>query len=95
MKLYVLLLGNTQEPKLSKDAAIVQALTERLAWTGFTGEVFSVLSRQCPEWTRERWERASQELEQLSLEQEPQAVRCRAGEVVVSLLAASKRICGP
>jgi hypothetical protein len=47
---------------LSKDAFFVADISARLRQRGFTGGVFAVVSQQLPEWTRERWERAVQEL---------------------------------
>jgi len=50
------------KPVLSKDAATVQAVMKKLTLAGFTGDVFTALNRKCPDWTRERWDRATQEL---------------------------------
>ena len=48
---------------LSKDALFVADVQRRLSRTGFSGDVFSLVSRELPDWTRERWEKAVQELE--------------------------------
>jgi hypothetical protein len=47
---------------LSKDALFVADVSAKLRQRGFLGDVFSVVSRELPEWTKERWERAEGEL---------------------------------
>ncbi len=47
---------------LLQDAVTVQAVMKKLTLAGFTGDVFTALNRKCPDWTRERWDRATQEL---------------------------------
>jgi hypothetical protein len=47
---------------LSKDACFAADISARLRQRGFTGDVFAIVSQELPEWTRERWERAAQEL---------------------------------
>jgi hypothetical protein len=47
---------------LSKDALFVADVSTRLRRQGFTGDGFAAVSRELPDWTRERWERASGEL---------------------------------
>jgi hypothetical protein len=47
---------------LSKDALLVADVTSRLQRHGFWGDVFLAVSEHRPDWTRERWEKASQEL---------------------------------
>jgi hypothetical protein len=47
---------------LSKDALFVADVSAKLQQRGFLGEVFSVVSRELPEWTRARWENAEEEL---------------------------------
>jgi len=49
-------------PELSRDAAIVRYLQTELARAGFAGEVFGLVSRDDPSWTRERWDQAVFEL---------------------------------
>jgi hypothetical protein len=49
---------------LSDDALIVRAVRAAIYRAGYRGDVFPFLKRQKPEWTRERWDRASAELEQ-------------------------------
>jgi hypothetical protein len=49
---------------LSQDAAIVRYVHTQLARAGWHGDVFGLLSRDDPTWTRERWEHASAELSQ-------------------------------
>jgi hypothetical protein len=46
----------------SKDALFVADVQRRLAQAGFLGDVFALVSRELPEWTRKRWERATREL---------------------------------
>jgi hypothetical protein len=48
---------------LSKDALFVADVTAKLRRKGFLGDVFLAVSPHLPDWTRERWERAAQELE--------------------------------
>jgi hypothetical protein len=47
---------------LSKDACFAADISARLRQRGFTGDVFTVVSQELPEWTRERWEKAAQQL---------------------------------
>jgi hypothetical protein len=49
---------------LSDDARFAAVLQARLRQQGFDGEIFPLLHRERPEWTRERWERALSELEE-------------------------------
>ena len=49
-------------PSLSKDALFVSDISAKLRQRGFLGNVFSVVSRELPEWTQERWENAQEEL---------------------------------
>ena len=49
---------------LSEDARLVQAILAAVARTRYRGDVFPVLKRERPEWTRERWDQALGELEQ-------------------------------
>ena len=70
-------------PTLSKDTQIVQVITEKLTRAGFTGDIFSELTRQCPDWTRERWDRATIELERFRLMQRQRALGPRAADVDV------------
>jgi len=48
---------------LSKDALFAADVSARLRRHGFSGDVFAVVSRELPDWTRERWERAIAEVE--------------------------------
>jgi hypothetical protein len=50
------------ERALSKDALFVSDVSARLRRQGFLGDVFSVVSRELPDWTRARWEEASEKL---------------------------------
>jgi hypothetical protein len=47
----------------SKDALFVADVQRRLSRAGFSGDGFALVSRELPDWTRERWEKAGQELE--------------------------------
>jgi hypothetical protein len=49
-------------PELSDDARLVQAVRAAAAKAGYRGDPFPLLKRQRPEWTRERWDRAVEEL---------------------------------
>ncbi len=50
-------------PELSDDAKLVQAVQAAAARAGYRGDAFPLLKRAKPEWTRERWDRAVDELE--------------------------------
>jgi hypothetical protein len=50
-------------PQLSEDARLVQAVRASAARARFRGDPFPLLKRQRPEWTRDRWDRALEELE--------------------------------
>jgi hypothetical protein len=50
-------------PELSDDAKLVRAVWAALAKSGYRSDAFPLLKRQKPEWTRERWDRAVEELE--------------------------------
>jgi hypothetical protein len=63
----------------SKDALFVADVQRRLSRTGFSGDVFSLVSRELPDWTRERWEKAVQELEDDKHRRGEQGLR-RAGD---------------
>jgi hypothetical protein len=52
------------QPELSKDAAIVRYLQTHLARAGFQSDVFALVHREDPSWTRERWDAAVLELAQ-------------------------------
>lgn len=47
---------------LSDDALTVRSVRAAVAGAGYRGDAFPCLKRQYPEWTRERWDRALQEL---------------------------------
>ena len=48
----------------SKDALFVVDVQRRLSRAGFSGDVFALVSRELPDWTQERWEKAVQELQE-------------------------------
>lgn len=49
---------------LSEDARLVQAIRAAVARTRYQGDGFAILRRERPEWTRERWDRVMEELDQ-------------------------------
>jgi hypothetical protein len=55
--------GAISRPDLSDDAKLVQAVRAAVAKAGYRGDAFPMLKRQKPEWTRERWDRAVEELD--------------------------------
>jgi hypothetical protein len=50
---------------LSEDARLVGAIRAEVARTRYRGDAFPLLKRANPEWTRERWDLALAELEQV------------------------------
>jgi hypothetical protein len=50
-------------PELSEDARLVQAVRAAAARARYRGDPFPLLKREKPEWTRERWDRALEELD--------------------------------
>jgi hypothetical protein len=52
------------QPELSQDATIVRYLQTHLARAGLQGDVFALVHREDPSWTRERWDDAVLELAQ-------------------------------
>jgi hypothetical protein len=50
-------------PELSEDARLVEAVRAAAVRARYRGDPFPLLKRQKPEWTRERWDRAVEELE--------------------------------
>jgi hypothetical protein len=50
-------------PELSEDARLVETVGAAAARAKYRGDPFPLLKRQRPEWTRERWDRALEELE--------------------------------
>jgi hypothetical protein len=48
--------------ELSDDAKLVEAVRAAVARGGYRGDAFPFLKREKPEWTRERWDRALEEL---------------------------------
>jgi len=54
---------NLAQTELSKDAAIVRYVQTQLARAGFEGDVFGLVSRDDASWTRERWDKAVDELD--------------------------------
>jgi hypothetical protein len=53
----------SEPPALSPDAQLVKSIREALSRTRYQGDGFGLLRRERPDWTRERWDRASRELE--------------------------------
>ena len=53
-----------REPELSEDARLVQAVRGAAVRAGYRGDPFPLLKREKPEWTRRRWDRAAEELDQ-------------------------------
>jgi hypothetical protein len=49
--------------ELSEDARLVQAVRAAAARARYRGDPFPLLKREKPEWTRERWDRALEELD--------------------------------
>ena len=49
--------------ELSEDARLVRAVRAAVSRARYQGDAFPLLRREHPEWTRERWDRASAELE--------------------------------
>jgi hypothetical protein len=49
--------------EFSKDALFVADAQRRVSRAGFSGDVFSLVSRELPGWTRARWENAIRELQ--------------------------------
>jgi len=49
---------------LSKDAWVIRELQRECARAGLEGDVFALVHRENPAWTRERWDNAVQELDQ-------------------------------
>ena len=56
-----------QGPTLSNDARFVRELRAALRRRGHQADPFPYIHRERPEWTRERWERATRELEEAQL----------------------------
>jgi hypothetical protein len=56
---------------LSKDALFVTDVSARLRRHGFSGDVFAAVSRELPDWTRERWEHAVEELSAVQTREKP------------------------
>jgi hypothetical protein len=48
---------------LSEDARVVRAVRAAVARAGYRGDPFPLLRRERTEWTRERWDRAVEELD--------------------------------
>jgi hypothetical protein len=67
-------------PALSKDALFVADVSVRLRQNGILKEAFSVVSRELPEWTRERWESAQAELSAARKRREGERGLHRAGD---------------
>ena len=70
-------------PSLSKDALFVSDVSAKLRQRGFLGDVFSVVSRELPEWTRARWENAWDELSTARERREGERGCHRASDVSV------------
>jgi hypothetical protein len=71
---------------LSKDALFVADISAKLRRCGFLGDVFLAVSLHCPDWTRERWEKASQELEDHKRRRGEQGLRRAADFSLLSSL---------
>jgi transposase len=54
--------GPCADPGLSEDAVLVREVRASLARVGYRGDAFYALKREKPDWTRERWDRATAEL---------------------------------
>ena len=52
-----------RRPELSDDARLVQAIRIAASRAGYRGDPFPLLKREKPEWNRERWDRAAEELD--------------------------------
>jgi hypothetical protein len=52
-----------ERPTLSEDAVLVRAVRAAAAGAGYRGDLFPLVRREKPEWTRQRWESAVAELE--------------------------------
>jgi hypothetical protein len=50
-------------PELSDDARLAEAVRAAAAHARYRGDPFPLLKRERPDWTRERWDRALEELE--------------------------------
>jgi len=68
-------------PALSRDAAIVRYVQTHLARAGWQGDVFGLVSREDASWTRERWENAVRELEQVQRAWQQANVLNRLGDL--------------
>jgi hypothetical protein len=68
---------------LSKDALFVEDVSAKLRQRGFLRDVFLVVSRELPEWTRERWENAQEELSTARERQEGEREFYRASDFSV------------
>jgi hypothetical protein len=53
--------GN-ESPGLSSDAQLVRSIRDALSRTRYQGDGFGLLRRERPDWTRERWDCALEEL---------------------------------
>jgi hypothetical protein len=67
------------EGALSRDALFVADISARLRRMGFTGEVFLAVSQELPEWTRERWDHAVEELSAAQTREKSHGVLRRIG----------------
>lgn len=76
---------NTPRP-LSDDALTAQSLRRDLARAGFSGDIFLLLHREYPEWTRERWEMACAELVAADVARRTTPALARLGTVTAAVL---------
>jgi hypothetical protein len=67
-------------PSLSKDALFVSDVCARLQRSGVLEDAFSVVSRELPEWTKERWESAQEELSHVRKRREGEQGLHRIGD---------------
>jgi hypothetical protein len=58
----------------SKDALFVSDVQARLQRRGFMGDTFSLVSRELPDWTRGRWEKALTELQEATRKRDEEGV---------------------
>jgi hypothetical protein len=69
---------------LSQDALFVAEVSMQLRRKGFMGDVFAAVSRELPEWTRERWENAMKKLSAAKEEHAGERGLNRIGDLRVS-----------
>jgi len=72
---------------LSDDTRFAAVLQARLRQQGVDGEIFPLLHRERPEWTRERWERALSALEEGQRQRTLAGVLTSAADLAVRVLS--------